>query len=439
MSRSIESSTSQQKHSGLSRAISALTHTWILALLWLMVFLYAARFVLYKLPAPPHFTDFNHFYISALAFRSGANPYVTNLSALPPHGLELSVVRIENQPPTLLLCFEPLTRLDPRTAYWIWVGISFASLVAALILLLKETALDRRQALLFGALLFSCPVIYEHFYFANMQITITLLMVVAIVCMARGADRWAGLPLAFAMALKAYPAFLGVYLICDRRWRALSWMAIWSASIGLITLWLVGFVSFSFLDTFSFTTARRFLQDPGFLSINAVVSRLFWHGSAPLNPSMDAMREAAVAAVELAVFAMTVWATANAAPDRNWRAFSLWVTAMILLSPVGEPQYLILLLVPFASVADAAARGEAGGRVIYGAVAGYLLTFSRYPLAVLRHFGLGSAALFWWADQFWFFALALAYVTLYWLVASRQSAQEETSFALTAAPASGPR
>src|SRR5690348_4035985 len=118
MSRSIESSTSQQKHSGLSRAISALTHTWILALLWLMVFLYAARFVLYKLPAPPHFTDFNHFYISALAFRSGANPYVTNLSALPPHGLELSVVRIENQPPTLLLCFEPLTRLDPRTAYW---------------------------------------------------------------------------------------------------------------------------------------------------------------------------------------------------------------------------------------------------------------------------------------------------------------------------------
>jgi hypothetical protein len=439
MFRAIERSSSQQGGNRLSRAISVLTHTWVLALLWLMVLLYAARFVFYKLPTPPRFTDFNHFYISAFALRTSANPYVTNLSTLPPPGLELSVVRIENQPPTLLLCFEPLTRLEPWTAYWIWVGISFASLVASLILLLRETALDRRQALLFGALLFLCPVVYEHFYFANMQITITLLMVIAMVCMARGADRWAGLSLAFATALKAYPAFLTVYLISGRRWRALSWMAIWSASIGLMTLWLVGFVSFSFLDTFAFTTARSFLQDPGFLSINAVVSRLFWHGSAPLDPSMDAMREAAVAAVELAVFAMTVWATANAAPDRGWRAFSLWVTAMILLSPVGEPQYLILLLVPFASVADAAARGEAEGRVIYGAVASYLLTFSRYPLTVLRHFGVGSSALFWCADQFWFFALALSYVTLYWLVVSKRSAQAETSFALSAASASGLR
>ena len=75
---------------------------------------------------------------------------------------------------------------------------------------------------------------------------------------------------------------------------------------------------------------------------------------------------------------------------------------MILLSPIGEPHYLVLLMVPFASIADAAARGEAEPRVIYAAIASYLVAFSRYPLTLLHHFGLGSAAFFWIANQFGF-------------------------------------
>jgi hypothetical protein len=268
-----------------------------------------------------------------------------------------------------------------------------------------------------------------------MQIVITLLIAIAMCCMSRGADRWAGLPLALATALKAYPAFLAIYLVCRGRWRALIWMAIWGGIIGLLTLWRVGLVSFSFLNTFGFTAARSFLQIPGFVSIDSVVSRLFWRENVALAPSVDMMRKAAIAVVELAVFVLTVLATAGAGPDRGWRAFSLWVTTMILLSPVAEPHYLILLIVPFASVADAAARGEAERRVIYAAIGSYLVTFSRYPLVVLHHFALGSAAFFWIANQFWSFALALVYLAAYWLVTSQKSAQHETSLTLAAAAA----
>jgi len=437
MSRPIVRANSSVAASFLARIISALARTWVLALLWLVVLVYAVRFAVLKLPAPPTFTDFNHFYVAALAVRMGSNPYITDLDTLPPPGLELGPVRIENQPPTLLLCFEVLTRLDPYTAYWIWAGICLASLVIALCLLLGETSLDPRQAFLFGAMLFLCPVVYEHFYYANMQIVITLVAVIAMCCMSRGADRWAGLPLALATALKAYPAFLAIYLVCRGRWRTLRWMAIWGSIIGLVTLWRVGLISLSFLNTFGFTTARSALGVPGFVSIDSMVSRLFWRENVTLAPSMDMIRRAAVGVVELAVFVLTVSATASAKPDRGWRSFSLWVTAMVLLSPVGEPPYLILLMIPFASIADAAARGEAEPRVIYAAIGSYLVTFSRYPLTLLHHFALGSVAFFWIANQFWSLALVLAYLAAYWLVTAQKSTESETSFALAAAAAPG--
>ena len=411
----------------LSRVISSLTRPWVLALLWLLVVVYAARFVVFKLPTPPAFTDFNHYYVASLALRTGSNPYRTRYDALATSlGLNLSGLDLENRPPTLLLFFEPLTRLSPHTAYWVWICISFAALVIALCLLLWDTALDARQALLFGALLFLYPPVYEHFYFANFQIVISLLIVIAIFCMRRDADRWAGLSLALATALKAFPMMLAFYLLCRNRWRALSWMVMGGVIIGLFTLWDVGLVSLSFLSTFGFTTSRRCLEVPAYFSVSSVVSRLFWQENMPLSPSIDTIRRIVIAVVELAVLVLTISATSEVSLDRCWRALSLWVTAMILLSPIAEPHYLVMLMVPFASVADAAAQGAADSRAIYAAVASYLVAFARYPLMLLHREALGSVAFFRIANQFWFLAMALAYLAAYWLATSRNDAQPET-------------
>src|SRR5262249_22251834 len=153
----------------------------------------------------PRFTDFNHFYIAAHALETGANPYVTGLASLRTFGLDIGPIRIENQTPTMLLCFEPFTRRDPSTAYWIWVSICAASLILALCMLLRRSSLDLRQCLLFAAMLMLDPAVYEHFCFANMQILIMTLVVLAIFCLEREADCAAGAYLALAVALKAYP------------------------------------------------------------------------------------------------------------------------------------------------------------------------------------------------------------------------------------------
>lgn len=422
----------------LSRVISSLTRPWFLVLLWLLVVVYAVRFVAFKLPTPPAFTDFNHYYVASLALRTGSNPYRIRYDGLAASlGLNLSGLDLENQPPALLLFFEPLTRLSPHTAYWVWICISFATLVIALCLLLWDTALDARQALLFGALLFLYPPVYEHFYFANFQIVISLLIVIATFCMRRGADRWAGLSLALATALKAFPVMLGFYLLCRKRWRALSWMTIGGVLIGLLTLWGVGLVSLSFLSTFGFTTSRRCLEVPAYFSVSSVVSRLFWRENVPLSPSLDTIRKIVIAVVELAVFVLTISATAEVSLDRYWRAFSLWVTAMILLSPIAEPHYLVMLMVPFASVADAAAQGEADSRAIYAGVASYLVAFARYPLTLLHHEAPGSAEFVRIANQFWFLAMLLAYLAAYWLATSRNDARPDTYLVPAAAGVSG--
>jgi uncharacterized membrane protein len=332
-----------------------------------------------------------------------------------------------------LLCFEPLAGLSPRTGYWIWISASFASLALAVWLILKETCLDSRQALLFAGFFCLYPPVYEHFYFANMQIVIVLLLVVAIRYLARGNDRMAALPLAFATALKAYPAIFGLYLLCRGRRRALLWMALWVGSIGALTLWLFGPAAFSFTHTIGYTTSREMLETPGYLSISSVVSRLFWRDGAVLSPFEDRVRSATVLLVELLVLGLTIYRTLGSGTDRGWRGFSLWVPAMILLSPIGEPHYMVMLLIPFASIADAAARGDAPQGTIYMGTASYLAAFSRYALATLAHFNLGSRAFFRFAAQFWFVSLLLIYAAVYRLLRHQPAA--ETTLPMTAQPA----
>jgi Glycosyltransferase family 87 len=404
------------------RAVAALSRPWVLALLWLAVFAYVARFVLFVLPVPPKFSDFNHFYMGALSLRLGSNPYIVKYDALAhAMGVDIGPNHISNQPPTFMLCLEPLTSLTPLTAYRIWIGFCFMSFVSAIgLLLVGNTSLAPPQMLLLCALTFIYPPVYELFYFANTQTVILLLIVTAMCCLRRGWNSWAGISLALATALKAYPWVLAVYLGCRRQWHALLWMVIAGALIGTLTIWFMGWATFlSSVDTWSFTNSRFFLGHPDDLALNAFVSRLFWSmEGVPATHGVEIIRSATAATVELALFALTVAATIGSGPDRGWRALSLWVVAMILLSPTARGHYLILSLVLFAAIAEAARRGEAAPRVICGAVASYLLAFSNYPLSLLLYYHWGGAAFFRIAGEYEMAAAVMAYLTAYWFTSS---------------------
>jgi hypothetical protein len=424
----------------LPRFTSALMRPWALALLWSMVLAYAVRFALFKLPAPPNFTDFNHFYVGALSLRLGSDPYAVKFDALAhSKGVDIGVNHISNQLPTLLLCFEPLTKLGPRAAYWTWTGFSLISLVSALgLLLVSETSLARRQIFLFCTLMFIYPPTYELFYFANTQSVVLLLIVAAMCCLRRGWNRCAGLTLAMATALKAYPWTLALYLAGRRQWGALRWMIIGGALLCALTIWSIGPAHFlSFFDTWNFTNGRTFLAHSDDPSINAFVSRLFWSqgGTSPTR-SIDTIRSVAVITVEVALFVLTVGASASVEPDRGWRALSLWMVAMILLAPTAHGHYLILLAVPFAAIADASRRGDVEPRVIYGAIASYLLAFSNYPLSLLQYYHWIGGASFRIASEYGFAAAILAYLTAYFFARAKPETATSLSPELTKAATS---
>src|SRR5579864_8566924 len=89
--------------------------------------------------------DFSHYYVAALAMRDGLNPYAIDLRPLGQR-LGLDGIARATDTPFFLLCFEPLTRLSPGVAYWIWFAINAAALMLAMVSILRTAPrLNRRQ------------------------------------------------------------------------------------------------------------------------------------------------------------------------------------------------------------------------------------------------------------------------------------------------------
>src|SRR5258708_29707873 len=108
-----------------------------------------------KRPGEWHGRGFSNYYESAWAMRHGIDPYSTNLTPIGTQlGLETNWLVHASETPPFLICFEPLTRLRPQVAFWIWTAINFSALATTMCLLLAyRRALDGRTALLLAALM----------------------------------------------------------------------------------------------------------------------------------------------------------------------------------------------------------------------------------------------------------------------------------------------
>jgi lysylphosphatidylglycerol synthetase-like protein (DUF2156 family) len=120
----------------------------------------------------------------------------------------------------------------------------------------------------------------------------------------------------------------------------------------------------------------------------------------------------------LLILGITVLATLKKpiAQDLDWRAFSLWLVASVMLFPSAKRYYLVMLLIPFAALAVAAAHGRASRRAIAMSAVSYLLI--RYPADQARLLGLVGSHIAGIRDVLWSaaFPLLAAYISIYWLV-----------------------
>ena len=87
-------------------------------------------------------------------------------------------------------------------------------------------------------------------------------------------------------------------------------------------------------------------------------------------------------------------------------------------------------------IADASRRGDVEPRVIYGAIASYLLAFSNYPLSLLQYYHWIGGASFRIASEYGFAAAILAYLTAYFFARAKPETATSLSPELTKAATS---
>ena len=366
--------------------------------------------------------DFSIYYASALMMRRGGNPYLESIAPIGRRlGLETTPIERADSMPTFVLCFEPLTRFSPRTAYWIWFWINLAALVGALAILLAPAAagLYVSAALVVLAIIF--PPVAIHFFWEQSQFIVLLALAAAYRLSARGYDSGAALAIASAALLRLFPLAMIGYFIVRRRWRVIGWLGVWLTLGAAATVAGIGAPRcLSYAGVLLALGGRDSLAMPAILALSptnvslaAFVSRpLYWLAGPDLPAALGVMRYIAIALGEFAVLFLTVRATCGPNSDRDGRGFALWTAALLMLAPVVWLHYLVLLIIPYLLGALAWMRGRMVDHTIRAAAVSCILIAIVTPaLDVLDYRATGFPAML--AAESGFIAMCSAYAFAY--------------------------
>ena len=336
------------------------------------------------LPGRIHEEDFADYYAAGTIMRHGENPYRSSLGAT---GAQFGLHTKTNQQdqvipetPIFLLILKELAALPLTRAYWTWIAINFAALVAAFYVLLgPASGLRPVDACLMVAFALIYPPLIDLFMTAQSQVLVILGLALSMRWLAKGRDGAAGLMLAALALVRAYPVLLGFYLLFTRKWRALAFMAA-GGSMGIaVSAAAMGWnVILDFPHGMLSTGVdREFLK----LGWNTAPASFIWRMCFYLNgwklgAAGDRFAHLLGYGASLAIMAFTLKATfrRGGAPDRDWRLFALWTLTSIEVLPVSWLNYNTLLFVPFALIASAGVFNRVSDRTTWAAMLSYFLS-----------------------------------------------------------------
>ena len=365
--------------------LGAMRHPLMVAFLVVAALIQVYR-VSAALPGRIHEEDFADYYAAATLLRQGENPYRSSLSTAATRlGLHTKTDQHDQvipETPLFLVVLRELGALPLTKAYWTWIAINFAALIASFYVLLgPASGLRPVDACLMIALGLIYPPLIDLFLTAQSQVLVILGLALSVRCLATGRDGSAGLILAALTLLRGYPCLMGLYLLLTRRWRALAFMAAGgmlrnSAAVAAI-IGLEGGPGFSARSRFQRVWTVELFK----LGWNTAPASFVWRMCLYLNgwnlgPVGDRFAHALGYAASLGLMAFTLKATfkGGSAPDSDWRLFALWVVTSIEVLPVSWLNYNTLLFVPFALIASAGVRNRVSNRAIWAAMLSYFLS-----------------------------------------------------------------
>jgi hypothetical protein len=363
--------------------LAAMRHPLMVAFLSLAALIQVYR-VATALPGRIHEEDFADYYAAATIVRQGGNPYRGSLGSVGARlGLHTKTFKHDEiipETPVFLLVLRELGALPLTQAYWTWIAINFAALIASFYFLLGPgSGLRLVDACLMVSLALIYPPLIDLFLTAQSQVLVILGLALSVRWLTRGRDGSAGLMLAALALLRGYPALMGLYLLLTRKWRALGF-TVAGGTIGLaVCAALMGWrVVVDFPLGLAAAGGDRALFK---LAWNTAPASFVWRVCLYLNgwhlgPAGDRFARVLGYAASLAFLAFTLKATLKrgSGRDRDWRLFALWVVTSIEVLPVSWLNYNTLLFVPFALIASATVRNRVSERVLWAAMVSYFLS-----------------------------------------------------------------
>lgn len=266
-------------------------------------------------------SDFGVYYAAARALRLNPAANIYQLSAVQ-QSAACHPIGHYLYPPVFAITLIPTTLIPCDLAFRLWIVANGLLLAGSLVLCQELWPLSRRGfALLCAAALGSFPL-WMGLWYGQIHVLLLFGMLLALWCLRRGQQLWAGAAIAACTSVMLIPGLLLVTFALRRQWRALAGAALGGGVMGLGMLLVVGWRGIQ-LWLANFLIAAPANQDhPANASL---VHLLPW-----------------LAPVIVAVYLITVIRM------RESESAALWtIPTLLLLSPLTWA-YLLLWLLPVA-------------------------------------------------------------------------------------------
>lgn len=258
-------------------------------------------------------------------------------------------------PPTSVLLAMPLQGLSFRNAFFAWNVASLVALTLSIACIVHELGWKFSHwnyvpILTLGSV---CDPLYQQVIQGQLNLILLLLIVGIWVCDRRGWQVAAGGLLAVAAAVKLFPAFLGLYFLIQRKWRAVGTAGVTFLLVTVLTGWITGWDTYRSYVTEILPQATRWKSTWNNASVAGLWHKLLAPGSRsdryvnPLDyPTAAFLITAGCCAVLVLALSWTIYKS-HTQRTRD-AVFGLSITTMLLVSPVTWEHYFLMLLLPLA-------------------------------------------------------------------------------------------
>jgi hypothetical protein len=329
---------------------------WGLAVL-LAALVFGPQLVRSFRPADGDLLDFCQEWLSVKNYRAGLPVYSDQTEALFRHtGLTPApghpMLPWNAHPPASILLALPFGSLGYEDAQFAWNLATLPLFVVSLVLVFRELRIPYPPQAILPTLALGliCYPLFTQIAQGQLNFVLVFLITVAWAADRRGYSGWAGAAVGAAAAVKLFPAFLFLYFVCTRRWRAVVAGGVVFLALNGAALALFGVEAFRTYVTEVVPSVSGYVTDRRNASLTG-----FWLRMLTPEARVNALADAPLAGriianvLGVAITAVTAWVCWRAADTgRRDRAFAATVLAMLLVSPITWPHYFVLLPVPLA-------------------------------------------------------------------------------------------